>query len=78
MEIIRRQKAQPKSVFTSRYVGISHHPTVRKPWRAAISVWGKKRIIGYYRTEREAAEAYNEIARIHDRPLNVIEGEQIR
>ena len=73
MEIIQHRKREAKRKFTSKYVGVSFHPTVLKPWRAAISVWGKKRIIGYYTTEREAAEEYNRIAAIHHRPLNVIE-----
>jgi hypothetical protein len=75
MYVIQHHKREAKTAFTSKYVGVSHHPTVLKPWRAAISVWGKKRIIGYYATEREAAEAYDGIARRNGKPVNVIERE---
>ncbi len=56
MEIINRRK-EPKTQFTSRYVGVIWHST-KKQWRAAISILGNKRVLGYFATERQAAEAY--------------------
>lgn len=46
-----------------RYKGVSFRTDMRsKPWYAQIEADGKKRYIGYYETEVEAARAYNEAA----------------
>lgn len=72
MEIIRSYKLEPKAMFTSRYRGVIFHKGTKK-WRAAISVDGTKRIIGYYDSERLPVEAYNSAAQLLGRPYNVIE-----
>jgi len=71
MEIITRRK-EPKTVFTSRYIGVIWHKTKRQ-WRAAINILGNKRILGYFDSERAAAEAYNEVAIRYGKPYNLIE-----
>jgi hypothetical protein len=73
MEIINRRK-DPKTVFTSKYVGVMWHST-KKQWRAAISVCGIKTILGYFDSERLAVEAYNEVAIRYGKPYNFIEGD---
>jgi len=50
---------------TSEYKGVSKHPQKKKrPWQATIyPPEGKKRKpLGYYKTEMEAAQAYNKAA----------------
>lgn len=73
MEIINRRK-EPKTVFTSKYVGVCWNAR-RKQWRAAICVCGIKTILGYYDDERLAAEKYNEVAIRYGKPYSVIEGD---
>lgn len=54
------------SANTSGFKGVAfqkHSPT--KPWRAFININKKKVHVGYYRTAYEAAEAYDEAAKIH-------------
>jgi hypothetical protein len=70
MEIITARK-EPRTAFTSRYVGVMWHKT-KKQWRAAISIMGNKRVLGYFDSELEAAEAYNEVAKKYGRPFNVL------
>lgn len=62
----RRENQQNKRAISgsSRYKGVSYH-TSRGTWEAAIQVDGRPRFLGRWRTEREAAEAYNEAARKH-------------
>ncbi len=43
---IYNSKKEPKIVFTSKYVGVMWHST-KKQWRAAISIFGNKRVLGY-------------------------------
>lgn len=54
-----------RNARTSSYKGVhkSNRPEyTKKPWIAQIQVNGKKKNLGYYTTELEAAEAYNKAA----------------
>lgn len=55
------QNKEPKK-HTSEYRGISYYQREQK-WVAAIKLLGKKQVIGYFDTEREAALSYNQKAR---------------
>jgi hypothetical protein len=72
--VIITYRKEPKTVFTSKFVGVMWHVT-KKKWRAAISIEGSKKILGYFNTELEAALAYNAVAAKFGRPVNFIEGE---
>lgn len=74
MSIINRRK-DPKTQFTSKYVGVCWNDR-RKQFRAAISILGNKKILGYFDSERTAALAYNEVAIRYGKPYNVIEEEK--
>lgn len=74
MQVIIPRK-DPKTAYTSRFVGVMFHAT-KKKWRAAISILGTKRVLGYYDSEIEAAKAYNEIAKRYGKPFNVLPEEE--
>lgn len=49
---------------SSRFKGVSFAPKVlHKPWRAYVNKNGKRKNLGYFTTEIEAAVAYNEAAK---------------
>ena len=54
-----RQK--PQIGRTSRFKGVSWHKD-RNKWESYIHFGGKKSLLGYFHSEREAATAYNEAA----------------
>lgn len=57
------QNSQPRTIKTSQYKGVFiHRPSGF--WVAEIAKDGTKKRIGYFETEREAAIAYNENARL--------------
>ena len=59
----------------SKYYGVAIHNTLgRKYWRAMVHVNGKQVHIGNYKTEFEAAEAYNQYVIEHrlSNPINVL------
>ena len=70
-----RQNAQNKRLQSGRRTGtlkgaykvsdkyISRY--AERPWRSGIKVDGKRIWLGYYATELEAAQAYNEAAKAH-------------
>lgn len=63
--------------LTSRYKGVEYINSVvkiKKPWKATISPHkgGLCKWIGNFKTENEAAEAYNEIAKGHNMETNFI------
>jgi hypothetical protein len=70
-------RKDPRTVYTSKYTGVMFHST-KKQWRAAISVLGNKKILGYYETEHAAALAVNEAQLKYNGQfarLNIIEEE---
>lgn len=60
------QRALPKgrTEGSSKYKGVSYLPKMKK-WRARIRVDGELLSLGVYRTELDAAKAYNIAAREH-------------
>jgi HNH endonuclease len=48
--------------LTSQYKGVSKHPAAGCEWRAMLYVSRKPILIGYFKTELEAAIAYNHVA----------------
>jgi AP2 domain len=74
MQVITPRK-DPKTAYTSKYVGVCWNDR-RKAWRAAISILGTKRVLGYFDSERTAAEAYNEMAKKYGKPYNVLPEEK--
>ncbi len=70
MEIIPHRKSRQKA-YTSKFVGVNFDRQYQK-FKASISVDGRKRILGYYSSELEAAKVYNFEAAKHGRPLNVL------
>lgn len=58
-----KNAAKRRNAKTSKYKGVHFSKVYKnKPWIAQIQVDGKKQGLGYYVTEREAAEAYNRAA----------------
>ncbi len=49
---------------TSVYKGVSYYKITGK-WKASISISGKETHLGYFTSEREAAEVYNTSATLH-------------
>jgi len=51
------------SETSSLYKGVHKHSNNKsKPWHVSITLSGKRQFLGYYRTEIEAATAYNKAA----------------
>ncbi len=70
MEIIPHRKSRQKT-YTSKFVGVNFDRQYQK-FKASISIDGRKKILGYFVNEVEAARCYNESAVKHGRPLNVL------
>jgi len=62
-------EADKQAPISSRYKGVSWIARTQK-WKAQISVDGKRKILGYFDDESNAARAYDEIAVVKNRPLN--------
>ena len=68
--VTKKQNAQNRKACVNRkhskFKGVTLAVnTFKKPWRADIKVQGKSITIGNYRTEEEAAEAYNDAAKTY-------------
>ena len=71
MQIIRL-KSNREYKPSSKYLGVNLDKQTQK-WRASISVDGRKKILGYFNNEEEAARAYNIAATRHSRNvLNIL------
>ena len=47
----------------SKYRGVGKSQNPNKPWKASFTFQGIKTFLGHFVTEREAAEAYNRMAK---------------
>lgn len=56
------RNARPRLGCTSQYKGVDWHPSSGL-WRVRIHAAGAERLLGYFKCERTAADAYNEAAR---------------
>lgn len=69
---ILRLKSNREYNHTSKYLGVNLDKQSKK-WRASIVVDGRKKILGYFNDEEEAARAYNIAATRHCRnSLNIL------
>ena len=64
----RQQDEQPPH-RPSKYVGVSWFKQTKK-WMASIMIDGKKKNLGYYHDEKEAARVYDEQAALLGKPVN--------
>lgn len=62
---MRNTRVRNQANKTSRYRGVARTNSTAKPWRAGIWLSGTLSHIGVYKTEREAAEAYDAAAKKH-------------
>lgn len=68
LEIVTARQNTNKSHIksSSSFVGVSCYNYGNKNWRARIVINGKQKVIGYYKTEIEASNAYqNALLAIH-------------
>ena len=65
----KKQQDEPPPHRPSKYVGVSWDKTEKK-WKAQIKIDGKKKSLGYYHDEKEAARIYDEQAALLGKPVN--------
>jgi hypothetical protein len=69
---IFRLKSNREYNHSSEFLGVNWDKQYKK-WRASIVVDGRKKILGYFDDEREAARLYNQAAIRHGRNvLNIL------
>jgi hypothetical protein len=70
----QHQKAKAKENKTSKYKGVYLTNEHNKPsrWRAVISVNKKRIYLGRFKTEEEAAKAYNQAAVLYHKEYAVL------
>ena len=62
--ITQRQNCSKDKKGTSKHTGV-HWYKITKKWKSAIGINGKTKHLGYYKTEKEAAQAYqNELKKL--------------
>ena len=61
------KKGEPS--HTSKYVGVNWQKQ-HKRWEARITIDGKRKNLGYYHDEKEAARMYDEQAALLGKPVN--------
>lgn len=64
---MKQPKRNPESRYGSRFIGVRKSPHGEK-WSAVIKIEGKRVYLGSFRTEKEAAIAYDIAAREHYGP----------
>lgn len=55
-------RIKQKGNYTSKYKGVSWYPNAKK-WQVKIGINGKRKHVGYFKSEEEAARAYDEAAK---------------
>jgi hypothetical protein len=62
MQVLHHVRGRAEKTHTSRYRGVDWFKP-KSAWRASISENGRKKILGYFESEMEAARCYNEAAK---------------
>ena len=72
MFIFDLRKPEPKQTATSRFLGVNWDKQYQK-WKVSIRANDRKKILGYFDDELEAARCYNDAAKKLGRDtLNVL------
>lgn len=76
----KRRNVERLAKKTSQYLGVSrrNHGPISRPWRVQIYYQGRQKCLGWFATEREAAECYNAAAYFYhgaSAVLNIIQEE---
>ena len=66
---LKRKRGGLPSPRRSKYVGVSWNKQMKK-WQATIMIDGKRKSLGYYHDEKEAARMYDEQAALLGKPVN--------
>ena len=68
--VVTIAKAKKLPLRPSKYVGVTMHQSGQKKWQASICIHGKKKSLGYFHDEKEAARIYDEQAILLGKPVN--------
>ena len=64
LSLYRKLSARPvANKKFSKYKGVGKSTNPKKPWKASFTFQGIKTFLGNFQTEREAAEAWNRMAK---------------